>query len=91
MLYKPNIIKREEPSKTEKIGENNNERKCPTSIETVEQQKTIIKIIIFAVLDILVFLIPYVIPRLKASILADNANKIYFKIILLILLNYNMT
>ena len=57
------------------------ERKCPTSIAPVEQQSTIIKIIKFAVLDILVFLIPYVIPRLKASTLADNANKTYFKII----------
>ena len=60
-------------------------------IGIVEQIRTIVKISIFAVFDILVFLIPYVIPRLNASMLADNANKIYLIIILLILLDYNMT
>ena len=39
------------------------------------------KIIILPDFDILVFFIPYVIPRAKASILADSASKIHLIII----------
>jgi len=56
-----------------------------------EHTRTIENIIILPILGITVCLIPYVIPRLRASKLADNASRIYFIIILSILLEYNMT
>ena len=54
--------------------------------ESPDRQNNVVKIIILPGLDILVFFIPYVIPRPKASILADKAKKIHFKNIILILL-----
>ena len=50
--------------------------------ESPDRQNNVVKIIILPGLDILV----YVIPRPKASILADKAKKIHFKNIILILL-----
>ena len=55
--------------------------KCPINIDTPDKQNSVIKIIRFPNLDILVFFIPYVIPRAKASILADSASKIHLIII----------
>ena len=75
MVYKLSIIRRLDPKAKATSWENNFAILLPKNIEILVDKRAIVKIIKLLIPLILDCFIPYVTPKLKASILTDIANK----------------